>query len=103
MPRIETTPVFAKHVRGRLAPESLTELYQALAANPAAGQVMPGTKGVRKLRWAAPGRGKRGGFRVLYYWDTRNDRVVLLALYPKNEWENPPDWVLKQWLKHLGK
>lgn len=101
--QIEQTPVFAKQVRDRLTPASLTDLYQTLAANPAAGSVMPGKGGVRKLRWAAPGRGKRGGFRVLYYWYTANDRIILLALYAKNEWENPPDWVMKQWLRYLVK
>ena len=74
MLRIEKTPVFDKHARGRLDDESLDDLEKTLTANPAAGKVMPGTGGLRKLRIAAPGRGKRGGFRVLYYWDSRKDR-----------------------------
>ena len=65
MLRIEKTPVFDKHARGRLDDESLDDLEKTLTANPAAGKVMPGTGGLRKLRIAAPGRGKRGGFRVV--------------------------------------
>ncbi len=52
------------------------------------GVVIPGSGGVRKLRWCAEGRGKRGGVRVIYYWRTRQGEIWLLTIYAKNE-RNP--------------
>jgi hypothetical protein len=56
-----------------------------LARNPLSGDLIPGTGGVRKLRWALEGRGKRGGARVVYYY--HNDAMPIFALtaYAKNE------------------
>ncbi len=56
-----------------------------LAAHPEAGDLICGTGGMRKIRWAGSGRGKRGGLRVIYYWWTAADRISMLLLYPKNE------------------
>lgn len=50
--------------------------------------MIPGSGGFRKLRWAAKGHGKRGGARVIYYWMTVDDRILLLDLYAKYESEN---------------
>jgi hypothetical protein len=47
--------------------DEYSALQRALMTDPEAGPVIPGSGGVRKLRWAAPGRGKRGGYRVIYY------------------------------------
>ena len=52
--------------------------------NPTVGDVVPGTGGVRKLRWSRPGMGKRGGMRVLYYVQDARGRIWLLTLYAKN-------------------
>ena len=52
---------------------------------PEAGSVIKGSGGMRKLRWAASGRGKRGGYRVIYYWWVAKDRISMLLMYPKNE------------------
>lgn len=57
----------------------------ALATNPEAGVVIAGTGGLRKLRWGMPGRGKRGGIRVIYFWHSASDRILLLFVYRKNE------------------
>ena len=67
-----------------------------LAANPELGSVVPGSGGVRKLRWAIAGRGKRGGLRVIYFLRTRHGQIWMLTLYPKNVAENIPARVLKQ-------
>lgn len=56
-----------------------------LAENPEAGAIMPGTGGVRKLRWARPGTGKRGGGRVIYYFHDAGMPLFLLMAYAKNE------------------
>ena len=57
---------------------------------------MRGTGGVRKLRWAGAGRGKRGGIRVIYYWKTVNDEIWMLTLYGKNERETIAAHTLRQ-------
>ena len=56
--------------------------------DPKAGDVMPGTKGLRKLRWGAEGTGKRGGFRIIYYVITADARCLLLIIYSKGEQED---------------
>ena len=60
-------------------------LVDFLARNPLAGDLIPGTGGVRKLRWGLEGRGKRGGARVVYYSPQRGDAVFALTAYAKNE------------------
>lgn len=47
--------------------------------------MIPGSGGLRKLRWAGSGRGKRGGLRVIYYWWVAKDRISMLLLYAKSE------------------
>ena len=49
------------------------------------GAVMVGSGGLRKARWAAQGRGKRGGVRVIYYWAVKHERLLMLLIYPKSE------------------
>lgn len=49
------------------------------------GAVMVGSGGLRKVRWAAQGRGKRGGVRVIYYWAVEQERLLMLLIYPKSE------------------
>jgi len=63
-------------------------LADFLAAHPDFGDVIPGTGGVRKVRWGAKGCGKRGGARVIYYFRDLNMPVFLLALYAKGEKAN---------------
>lgn len=70
--------------REYLADEGFRELQAVLLANPDAGVLIPGTGGVRKLRWKVEGRGKRGGLRVIYYVRAAAFRCYLLHLYAKN-------------------
>ena len=56
-----------------------------LAANPEAGDIMPETGGGRKLRWRAPGRGKRRGLRIIYYYHSQSLPLFLLNVFAKNE------------------
>lgn len=68
--------------------ESQDELKSFLAAHPAAGPIMPGTGGVRKLRWARSGKGKSGGVRVIYYFYNETLPLFLLNMFGKNEQAN---------------
>ena len=70
----------------RLMPDTeRAELVKFIAANPESGDLIPETGGVRKLRWALPGGGKRGGARVIYYFHNERLPVFLLAAYGKSE------------------
>lgn len=88
--------LFTRLVQKYLTDDEYTQLQQALAADPGAGSIIPGSGGVRKLRWGIAGRGKRGGLRVIYFLRTRQGQIWLLTLYPKNVAENIPAHVLRQ-------
>lgn len=77
------TPVFTADVKALLPDDSYAELQLELAARPAAGDLIPGTGGLRKIRWRLPGQGKRGGARVIYYWRTSKSQILLLAIFGK--------------------
>ena len=78
-------PAFER-IRERYIDDDQYRLLQAaLMANPESGAVIPGAGGLRKARWAADGRGKRGGLRVIYYWITRRGHILMLTLYHKSE------------------
>lgn len=79
-----------------LADEQYTELQLALINNTELGPVIAGTGGVRKMRWAAPGRGKRGGYRVIYYVRRPKGVIWMLTMYPKNVADSIPAHVLKE-------
>ena len=68
-----------------LSPVELDTLVLALAMNPLAGDLIRGTGGVRKLRWACGGRGKSGGSRVIYYFHSDSAPLYLLTIYAKGE------------------
>ena len=78
------TPQFIRQAERLLSDDDRFELIEHLAWNPEAGVVIPGTGGVRKLRWAMPGRGKSGGARVIYYHCNASLPIFLLSMFPKN-------------------
>ena len=89
-------PKFTELVKEHLSDDEYAALQWMLLERPDAGPIMPGSGGVRKLRWGLRGRGKRGGIRVIYYWKTADDEIWLLTLYAKNVQENIPAHLLKQ-------
>jgi hypothetical protein len=90
------TKLFTRLVREYLNDDAYAELQMALIADPEAGVVIPGSGGVRKLRWAGSGRGKRGGLRVVYYLRTRHGQIWLLTLYAKNVLDDIPPRLLRR-------
>jgi mRNA-degrading endonuclease RelE of RelBE toxin-antitoxin system len=78
------TPIFTKLVEGYLSQESYIELQYTLMFRPETGVVMPRSGGLRKMRWSSEQRGKRGGFRIIYYWDKPHDTFYMLVMYPKS-------------------
>lgn len=91
--------LFSK-LRGRyLEDEDYRALQNHLMAQPDAGAVIRGSGGVRKVRWAAGGKGKSGGLRVIYYWLTADDQIMFLTLYGKSEKGNLSAAELKQVVK----
>jgi mRNA-degrading endonuclease RelE of RelBE toxin-antitoxin system len=79
------TSVFTKRIRELIPDEEYRMLQAALLCKPDLGALIPGSGGIRKMRWGASGRGKRGGARVIYYWHRPDDRIYMLLTYPKNE------------------
>jgi len=74
----------------RLLPKYLTDssyrkLQIFIQDQPNAGNIIQGTGGLRKLRWADRGHGKRGGIRIIYYWRTKDNQIFMMTLYAKNE------------------
>jgi mRNA-degrading endonuclease RelE of RelBE toxin-antitoxin system len=86
--RFVETSVFTAALRGLLSPEEYRQLQLALVLRPEQGALIPGAGGLRKLRWAASGRGKRGGSRIIYYWHGGEDTCFMLFAYPKSAQED---------------
>ena len=82
------TERFVKRAEKLLGAEMISEWQLYLCKFPEDGVIIPASSGIRKLRWAASGRGKRGGARVIYYFANSAGRVFLLDIYAKNEQEN---------------
>lgn len=77
------TPVFTEDVINLLSDEEYAEFQKYLANNPLAGEVIQQTGGLRKVRWSAQGKGKRGGVRVIYYHVTADSQIRLILIYKK--------------------
>ena len=82
------TPFFLWKAVTLIDEEDRSELVMFLGMHPEVGEVIPETGGVRKLRWAAQDRGKRGGFRVIYYFHNEAFPLFLLTVYAKNQKAN---------------
>jgi hypothetical protein len=91
---------FTRRVADLLDDDDLAQMQGLLLTRPGTGKIIPKSGGLRKLRVAAKGHGKRGGARIIYYWVVSRDRILLLDIYAKNEREDLTVAQLKQlrWL-----
>ncbi|MCT6720022.1 type II toxin-antitoxin system RelE/ParE family toxin [Acidovorax sp. K2F] len=82
------TPTFQKQVADVWTEADRLDFISFIAANPEAGDVIPGAEGARKVRWSVAGKGKRGGARVVYFNITAEEIVLLVAVYTKADKAN---------------
>lgn len=81
-------PEFIRGVKGRLTDEERADCVSMLAANPECGDIMQGTGGFRKVRFATRGRGKSDSTRIVYYFHDRSVPIFLMTVFAKNEKDN---------------
>ena len=90
------TELFQKLWPAYWTEEERGEFASFLSANPTAGDVVPESGGVRKIRWKRQGSGKSGGVRVIYFTRNEAEELVLLTLYAKSKTDNLSGAVLKE-------
>ena len=78
------TPTFTRLLSGLLSDDEYRALQSQLMADPQCGALIRNGGGIRKLRFAAQGRGKSGGVRAIYYWATARAQIYMLVIYPKS-------------------
>ncbi len=83
--RFIETPAFTRAVTELLSDDAYHSMQMPLIGRPAVGRVIPRSGGIRKMRWSLQGRGKRGGCRVIYFWDEPSETFYMLYVYAKSE------------------
>jgi len=86
--RFIETPIFTHELKGLLSDEEYRSIQLALLFRPEQGPLIPRSGGLRKMRWRIRGKGKRGGVRLIYYWDKPAETIFMLFIYPKSERED---------------
>ncbi len=92
---------FTKHVYEYLSEDEYFGLQRFLFQNPGAGKVIPGSGGLRKIRWVMAGKGKRSGVRIIYYFKKSESEIWLLTIYSKSELDNIPKNILRKIAEEL--
>ena len=85
---IVETSVFSRRIQELMSDDAYMELQDALVTRPNLGDLIPGSGGLRKMRWGLKGRGKRGGVRLIYYWAVASEQIRMLYVYPKRRQED---------------
>ena len=83
--RFIETSIFTEEIEYELSLDEYRQLQLALLLRPAQGALIQGSGGLRKMRWRRPGMGKRGGLRVIYFWDARSETFFMLTMYRKKD------------------
>ena len=97
-------PTFTRLITGLLSDDEYREMQNLLVEDPARGDLIRGGGGIRKLRYAAQGRGKSGGIRAIYYWIRDDHQIYMLVAYPKSKKDNLTDQetaILREFVKEL--
>lgn len=81
-------PYYSARAASRMTPEEQGAAVLMIGSDPQCGDLIPGGGGIRKVRFAVGGRGKRGGVRIVYYYYDRNNPVYLITVFAKNEQSN---------------
>jgi mRNA-degrading endonuclease RelE of RelBE toxin-antitoxin system len=89
------TPIFTRQINALVDDDQYRQLQLRLLAHPDAGDLIPGSGGLRKVRMAVSGRGKRGGARIIYYWITANSQIYMPLAYAKSEQDDLSEEQLK--------
>lgn len=92
---IETSK-FTKLLSDYLSDDEYRMLQWHLQEKPESGDIVRGSGGVRKVRWAPEGKGKSGGVRVIYYWKKSDYEIWMLTIYNKSEQATIPGHILKK-------
>lgn len=90
------TKLFTRLVTEYLTDDQFQLLQSSLTASPTVGDAIPKTGGIRKLRWSRLGRGKRSGYRVIYFVQATRNTIWLLTIYPKNVADDIPAELLRK-------
>lgn len=97
-------PIFTKLIpRYFKNDEDYSAFQDYLLKCPDVGDLIPGSGGLRKIRWAYQGRGKRGGIRVIYYYKSKESLIWLLTMYAKNEMTDLPREILRRIKEEIEK
>ena len=94
-------PLFTSAAKTYFSEDELGELQEYIAKTPDRGNLVPGTGGVRKLRYAYDTSGKRGGLRIIYYIREHERHIWLIAIYGKNATENMKSSTLEAVRRHI--
>ena len=98
------TPTFTRLITALLNDDEYSKLQDELVKRPDAGDLLRNGGGIRKFRWKRTGTGKSGGIRVIYYWITVDDQLLMLVAYPKSVKDNLTDKetaILRKLVKEL--
>ena len=101
------TKKFSENLSELMSDEDYAELQWELIIRPEGGKIIKGSGGIRKMRWSAKGRGKRGGIPIIYYLATGKGEIFMLDIYAKSEKEDLSQFAVKalrnlvrEWLKN---
>ena len=86
--KVLTDPAFTRAAKKLLSAEDIVEFKSYIRLHPMVGDVIAGTGGFRKVRWAVGGKGRRGGVRIIYFFITNTGQIILFEVYAKSAKDN---------------